>query len=75
MSIAPARIGGYSNHGGTIQIGESANLALVDRDSSWQVDRESVQSKSRNTPFHGRELPAIIETLIFNGNVHHVKAM
>jgi dihydroorotase len=75
MSIAPARIAGYTNHGGTIHIGESANLALVDRDSSWQVDRETVQSKSRNTPFHGRELPATIEFLFFNGHAHHVKAL
>ena len=75
MSIAPARIAGYTNHGGTIHIGESANLALVDRDSSWQVDRETVQSKSRNTPFHGRELPATIEVLFFNGHAHHVKAL
>lgn len=75
MSIAPARIAGYTNHGGTIHIGESANLALVDRDSTWQVDRETVQSKSRNTPFHGRELPATIEFLFFNGHAHHVKAL
>jgi dihydroorotase len=75
MSIAPARIAGYTNHGGTIHIGESANLALIDRDTSWQVDRETVQSKSRNTPFHGRELPATIDVLFFNGHAHHVKAL
>ena len=67
MSITPAKIAGYSEHGGTIQIGQSANLCIVDLNRAWTVDRNAVQSKSRNTPFHGRELPAVVERTFFRG--------
>jgi dihydroorotase len=67
MSIAPAKIAGYREHGGTIQIGQSANLCIVDLSKTWTVDRDAVQSKSRNTPFHGRELPAVVERTFFRG--------
>ena len=67
MSIAPAKIAGYREHGGTMQIGQSANLCIVDLNRAWTVDRDAVQSKSRNTPFHGRELPAVVERTFFRG--------
>ena len=67
MSIAPAKIAGYREHGGTIQIGQRANLCIVDLNRAWTVDRDAVQSKSRNTPFHGRELPAVVERTFFRG--------
>ena len=67
MSIAPAKIAGYREHGGTIQIGQRANLCIVDLSKAWTVDRDAVQSKSRNTPFHGRELPAVVERTFFRG--------
>ena len=67
MSIAPAKIAGYGEHGGTIQMGQRANLCIVDLSKAWTVDRDAVQSKSRNTPFHGRELPAVVERTFFRG--------
>jgi len=67
MSIAPAKIAGYREHGGTMQIGQRANLCIVDLNRAWTVDRDAVQSKSRNTPFHGRELPAVVERTFFRG--------
>ena len=67
MSIAPAKIAGYREHGGTIQIGQRANLCIVDLNRAWTVNRDAVQSKSRNTPFHGRELPAVVERTFFRG--------
>jgi len=66
MSAAPARIGGYANHG-QIRVGAPANLTVIDTEASWQVDRAELASKSRNTPFHGLSLPAKVIHTIYNG--------
>ena len=67
MSIKPAQIAGYKNQGQLIAVGSSANLLLVDPSKSWQVERSKLNSKSRNTPFHGMVLPGLISDVIYNG--------
>lgn len=67
FSRTPARIGRYSHHGGDLKIGEMANLTVIDPGASWRVDRDLVASRSRNTPFHGMELPGVISETFFNG--------
>jgi dihydroorotase len=67
MSIAPARIAGYTNQGNEITVGSSANLILVDVDRNWHVDRNKLKSKSKNTPFNGMELPSVITDVFHNG--------
>ncbi len=67
MSIKPAQIAGYKNQGQVIAVGSGANLLLVDPSKSWQVERSKLNSKSRNTPFHGMVLPGLISDVIYNG--------
>jgi dihydroorotase len=69
MSTAPARIAGYQDHGQQIAVGKPANLTAIDTNSSWTVDREKTASMSKNTPFHGMELPARITHTIFKGKL------
>lgn len=69
MSTAPARIAGYKDHGQQIAIGNYANLTVIDTNSSWTVDRDRTASMSKNTPFHGMELPARISHTIFKGKL------
>ncbi|MEI6648738.1 MAG: dihydroorotase [Actinomycetes bacterium] len=69
MSTAPARIGGYVGQGQPIEVGSVANLLVVDANESWEVNRELVSSKSKNTPFHGMVLPGVISYTIFRGKV------
>jgi dihydroorotase len=68
MSTAPAQIAGYSNQGGKIEVGAAANIILVDPSAKWQVRRDRLNSKSKNTPFDGMELPAVITDVFYNGN-------
>ena len=68
MSTAPAQIAGYSNQGGKIEVGAAANIILVDPSAKWQVRRDRLNSKSKNTPFDGMELPAMITDVFYNGN-------
>jgi dihydroorotase len=67
LSNAPARIGGYSQQGQNLAIGSKAHITVIDPAASWIVDRDLVASKSRNTPFHGYELPGVVTHTFFNG--------
>ncbi len=67
MSTAPARIGRYEMHGQALVAGAPAHLAVIDANRNWIVDRDLVQSKSRNTPYHGYELQGLVTHTFFNG--------
>lgn len=67
LSSAPARIGGYENHGNNLAVGSKANIMIINPNETWIVDRDLVASKSRNTPFHGYELPGVVTHTFFNG--------
>ena len=67
MSIAPARIAGYANHGQSIKEGASANLTIIDTQARWTVDRNRLASKSKNTPFEGMQLSAQVLHTFLNG--------
>jgi len=69
MSTAPARIGGYADQGRGLVVGAPANIALFDIMRSWRVDRDLVASRSRNTPFHGMELPGIVRLTMLRGKI------
>ncbi len=67
MSTVPARIGGLDGHGATIEEGAPANLVLIDPDARWVVDPGMLASRSRNTPYAGRELPARVVATFLRG--------
>jgi dihydroorotase len=67
LSTAPARIAGYVEQGRNLEIGARANVMIIDPAAAWTVDRDLMASKSRNTPFHGYELPGVITHTFFNG--------
>lgn len=68
MSLAPARIGGYSNQGQEIAVGSVANLVVIDPSKNWQVDRDLTMSKATNTPYHGLTLPGVVTHTFYEGN-------
>ena len=67
MSVAPARIGGYSDHGREVTVGAPAHLTVINPNAAYRVDRDQLQSKSRNTPFHGMEFAARVVATFFHG--------
>jgi dihydroorotase len=67
MSVRPALIGRLGGHGRSIATGEPANLVLVDPSARWTVEPTRLASKSRNTPFAGRELPARVVATYLRG--------
>ncbi|MFD0271172.1 dihydroorotase [Streptomyces sp. NPDC127106] len=67
MSCAPARIGGLPHHGRPVSAGEPANLVLVDTSYRGVVDPAHFASRSRNTPYEGRELPGRVTHTFLRG--------
>jgi dihydroorotase len=69
MSTSPARIAGYSDHGREVTVGSPAHLTVINPKASYRVDRDQLQSKSRNTPFHGMEFSARVIATFFHGEM------
>jgi dihydroorotase len=67
LSETPARIGRLEGHGRPIAVGEPANLCLVDPAAPWTVEPVAMATRSRNTPFAGRELPARVRATFLRG--------
>ncbi len=67
MSVRPATIGRLSRQGRPLEPGAPANLVLVDPSARWTVDPTASASRSRNTPFAGRELSARVVATFLKG--------
>ncbi|GAA3397731.1 dihydroorotase [Streptomyces roseoviridis] len=67
MSVTPARIGGAKGHGRPVSAGEPANLTLVDPAYRGVVNPADFASRSRNTPYEGRELPGRVTHTFLRG--------
>lgn len=65
MSTGPARVFGLP--GGTLEAGSPADVTVFDPEKRWSVEAEQFSSKSRNTPFEGRELWGRVERTIVGG--------
>jgi dihydroorotase len=69
MSERPAEIGNLADQGRPIEVGEPANLVLVDPDGVWTVRGEKLASKAANTPYEGMRLPATVVATVLRGRV------
>jgi len=69
MSENPARIVGLPDQGRPLEIGEPANLTVVDPDATWTVEGSALASRSDNTPYEAMELPAAITLTLLRGKV------
>ncbi len=67
MSVRPAAIGRLATHGRAIEVGAPANLTLIDPEGTFTVVPEQLASKSRNTPYAGRTLPARVVATFLRG--------
>ncbi|GHV46790.1 dihydroorotase [Synergistales bacterium] len=65
MTSAPARL--FSLPGGTLAVGEPADVALIDPSAEWVVDSSSFLSKGKNTPFNGKKLTGRVARTFVGG--------
>jgi dihydroorotase len=72
MSTMPARV--FNLAGGTLAPGSAADVVVFDPAARWVVRPEAFFSKSRNTPFAGRQLRGRAEATIVRGHVAYQRA-
>lgn len=69
MSENPARIVGLPDQGRPLEVGEPANLTVVDPDATWTVDGPALASRSDNTPYQDMRLPAAVTATLLRGRI------
>lgn len=67
MSYTPAKILGINR--GEIKDGEIADLTIFDPNKEYVYSKESIVSKSKNTPWIGKKIIGEVEYTICNGKV------
>ncbi len=69
MSEKPAEIVGLPGQGRPIEIGETANLVVVDPQANWTVAGNSFASIAENTPFESMIFSAKVTTTLLRGRI------
>ncbi|MCV7384418.1 dihydroorotase [Mycolicibacter longobardus] len=69
MSERPAQIVGLPDQGRPLEVGEPANLTVVDVDANWVVTGTQLASRSANTPYETMTLPAAVTATLLRGRI------
>lgn len=67
FSTAPARI--LKRSGGSLAVGEVADVVLLNPDRTWRYDPAKGYSKSRNSPWAGQDLTGQVQATLVDGRV------
>jgi dihydroorotase len=67
MTAKPAEV--FSLPWGKLEVGSPADVTIIDLDAKVQVNKESIVSKSKNTPFIGIELQGWPVLTIASGQI------
>jgi len=65
ITKAPAALLGID--GGTLAVGHPADICIFDPNAHWIVDRTSLKSQGKNTPFLGLEVPGRVRHTLIDG--------
>lgn len=69
MSERPARIVGLPDQGRPLEVGEPANLTVIDPAATWTVTGAALASRSDNTPYQDMELSAVVTATMLRGRL------
>jgi len=69
ITSTPASILGIP--AGTLSVGAPADVCVFDPDAWWRVDRRSLASQGKNTPFAGHEVPGRVRWTLVGGEIVH----
>lgn len=67
MSLNPAKVLGIDK--GTLEEGKIADITIIDPEAAYVIDAEEFVSKSRNTPFGGRDVKGRVMMTICDGEI------
>jgi len=69
LTVGPAQL--LSLPAGSLQPGMPGDVTLIDPLAQWQINSTQFRSRSRNTPFHGRDVQGRVECTIVGGEVKY----
>jgi len=67
LSVNPAKILGIDK--GSLRAGACADIIIIDADKEFVLEKKSIVSKSKNSPFIGKKVKGLVEYTIFNGKI------
>jgi len=67
LTCNPAKI--LNINAGNLSIGSDADIAIVNLDKPWVVEKEKIKSKSKNTAIEKRKMQGKVEKTFINGNL------
>jgi len=67
VTSGPARI--LNLPYGELGIGRAADICVLDPDAAWRLDKNSMNSMGKNTPFHGWEMRGQARYTLRDGNI------
>ncbi|MDD3220617.1 MAG: dihydroorotase [Lachnospiraceae bacterium] len=67
MSYNPAKILHLDR--GSLAVGKTADVVVIDTETSYKIDTNEFLSKGKNTPFNGRKVYGKVKATICNGKV------
>jgi dihydroorotase len=67
FTVNPARI--FNLKKGSLLPGTDADVTIIDLENTWTVDVNRFKSKSRNSPFHGRNVRGEVVTTCVGGKM------
>jgi dihydroorotase len=68
-AVLGASLGPRASSLGRLQVGEAADICVVDPQASWQVQPQALRSQSKHTPFAGYEMPAQVRATLVGGRL------
>ena len=67
LTTKPRKIMGFNNN--LLEIGTSAELTILDPKEEWIFSKEDIQSKSKNSPFVGKNMYGRVKFTINKGHI------
>jgi dihydroorotase len=67
LTATDPRVGGHSAQGGPVEAGAAANLCVFDPAATTLVEPARLASRSRNTPYAGREFQGAVRHTVLRG--------
>ena len=67
LTCNPAKI--LNIKAGNLSIGSDADIAVINLDKPWVVEKEKIKSKSKNTAIEKRKMQGKVEKTFINGNL------
>jgi len=72
LTCEPAKVIGRNGELGTLKVGATANITILDPDREWIVNSRNFASKGKNTPYDGYKFKGKVMATIVSGRIVYI---